>query len=154
MMPRQWSAWLVAVAVGCALTVLTTGSTPAVDTKEKKHKIVYHLTEPSVDKTKFVLGNIDNHIRGVGGWQNIEALELVVHGPALKNFVTKDMDPDVKQALARLQQQGVTLGACGNTMKAFNITLAQLPERTTYLPQGGVVRVMELQEQGYAYIRP
>ena len=45
-------------------------------------------------------------------------------------------------------------GACGNTMKAFNITLEQLPAGTRALPQGGVVRVMELVEQGYVYIRP
>jgi intracellular sulfur oxidation DsrE/DsrF family protein len=32
--------------------------------------------------------------------------------------------------------------------------LEQLPEGAKHLPQGGVVRVMELQEQGYSYIRP
>lgn len=126
----------------------------APDTKEppKKHKIVYHLTDP--EKTKFVLSNIQNHINGVGGWGHIEALELVVHGPALKNLLTKTMDPEVQQALERLQGQGVVFGACGNTMRAFNITLEQLPAKTEYLPQGGVVRLMELQEQGYVYIRP
>ena len=30
----------------------------------------------------------------------------------------------------------------------------QLPEGTRRLPQGGVVRVMELQEAGYSYIKP
>ena len=155
-MSRQWFRSVVAVGVGAGFVLLTASLPEAGDTKEtpKRHKIVYHLTEPSVEKAKFVLGNIENHIRGVGGWQNIEALELVVHGPALKNFVTNDMDPDVKRALDRLQNQGVAFGACGNTMKAFNITLEQLPDHTRYLPQGGVVRVMELQEQGYAYIRP
>ena len=44
--------------------------------------------------------------------------------------------------------------ACGNTMKGMNVTLEQLPEGTKPLPQGGVVRVMELQEAGYSYIRP
>jgi len=124
------------------------------DAKEppKKHKIVYHLSDP--EKTKFVLSNIQNHINGVGGWGHIEALELVVIGPALKNFVTKTMDPEIQQALERLQGQGVVFGACGNTMKAFNINLEQLPTKTEYLPQGGGVRLMELQEQGYVYIRP
>ena len=41
----------------------------------------------------------------------------------------------------------MALGACGNTMKAFALTLEQLP-------QGGVVRIMELVEQGYVYLRP
>src|SRR5437899_3104954 len=33
----------------------------------KKHKIVYHLDEAGLDKARSVLGNIENHIRGVGG---------------------------------------------------------------------------------------
>ena len=153
---RQWFRSVVVAGVVVGLGLLGVSVPEAADPKEtpKKHKIMYHLTEHSVDKAKFVLGNIENHIRGVGGRQNIEALELVVHGPALKNFVTKEMDPDVRRSLDGLQAQGVAFGACGNTMKAFNITLEQLPDGTKYLPQGGVVRVMELQEQGYAYIRP
>jgi hypothetical protein len=100
------------------------------------------------------LGNIQNNIDGVGGLEHIEAIELVVHGPALKTFVTASIDPDLKGKLDRLQVQGVTFGACGNTMKTFNLTLEQLPPGARYLPQGGVVRVMELVEQGYVYIRP
>ncbi len=143
-----------AVVAGFAL--LGVGVTEAAHLKEspRKHKIVYHLNEPGVEKAKFVLGNIQNHVKGVGGWENIEALELVVHGPALKTFVTKEMDAGVKRALENLQTQGMQFGACGNTMKAFNIRLDQLPEGARHLPQGGVVRVMELQDLGYAYIRP
>ena len=120
----------------------------------KKHKIVYHLVEASLDKTRFVLGNIENHIRGVGGFDHIEAIELVVHGPALRHFVKATMDPEVKAALERLQAQGVVLGACGNTMRGLNLSLEQLVPGAHPLPQGGVVRIMELVEQGYVYIRP
>ncbi len=141
------------VAVACVLGVL--GGAPAraahANEQPKKHKIAYQLTEP--DKAHFVLGNIQNHIKGVGGWQNIEALELVVFGPALKVFTT-GADPEIRKALEALQAQGLTFGACGNTMRGMKITLEQLPKGTEYLPQGGVVRLMELQEQGYSYIRP
>ena len=120
----------------------------------KKHKIVYHLNEPGVDKARFALGNIQNHIDGVGGMKNVAAIELVVHGPALRTFLTRDINPEIKRALDELRSEGVAIGACGNTMKAFNVTLGELPAGTKALPQGGVVRVMELVEQGYAYIRP
>ena len=148
--------WVLAVVVATGVAVLGAGATEASHLKEnpKKHKIVYQLNEPGVEKAKFVLGNIQNHINGVRGWQNIEALELVVYGPALKTFLTKEMDPGIKQALGVLQAQGVGFGACGNTMKGLNITLDQLPDGARHLPQGGVVRVMELQDQGYVYIRP
>ena len=120
----------------------------------RKHRIVYQLDDAGVDKAKFVLGNVRNHIAGVGGWQNIEALELVVFGPGLKSFVTASMDPDVRRSLETLQSQGMVFGACGNTMKNFSITLEELPSGATPLPQGGVVRLMELQDRGYVYIRP
>lgn len=144
-----------------ALTVvlalaLSAGALEASHRKEqpRKHRVVYHLTDGGIDKARAVLGNIVNHVNGVGGWDHLEAVELVVHGPALKNFVTKDMDPALRGALDRLQTQGLALGACGNTMKGMSISLEQLPEGTRPLPQGGVVRVMELQEAGYAYVRP
>ena len=150
------AGWVWAAGVVAGVFLLGAGVAEASHLKEspKKHKIVYQLNEPGVEKTKFVLGNIQNHIAGVGGWGNIESLELVVYGPALRNFVTKEMDPAIKGALETLQAQGMGFGACGNTMKVFNISLDQLPDGTKHLPQGGVVRVMELQEKGYAYIKP
>jgi intracellular sulfur oxidation DsrE/DsrF family protein len=150
-------------SIGAVIAIVTAGlvlaAAPAVQASHlkeqpKKHKVVYHLSEAGAEKARFVLGNIQNNIEGVGGWQNIEAIELVVHGPALRSFVTTSMDPEVKKALERLQGQGLALGACGNTMKAFHITLDELPAGVHHLPQGGVVRIMELEEEGYAYLRP
>ena len=151
-MTIRYRAWLVALAL-LALAPMVAGAAHLPE-QPRKHKIVYHLTEAGVDKAKFVLGNIQNNIDGVGGLEHIEAIELVVHGPALKTFVTASIDPDIRGKLDRLQVQGVAFGACGNTMKTFNLTLEQLPPGARYLPQGGVVRVIELVEQGYVYIRP
>jgi intracellular sulfur oxidation DsrE/DsrF family protein len=145
--------WMFAVALVLVLSGATgVGASHLGD--GKKHRIVYQLDDPGVDKARFVLNNIQNHVKGVGGWKSIEALELVVFGPALRHFVTKDIDPDVRQALAALQAEGLVFGACGNTMKGLNVTLEQLAAGAKPLPQGGVVRVMELQEQGFAYLRP
>ena len=146
---------LIALAAA-ALVALLPPSVQASHLKEqpKKHRIVYHLDEASLDKTQFALGNLENHVKGVGGFPHLEAIELVVHGPALRHFVTAGMDPGVREALERLQTQGLVFGACGNTMRGLNITLEQLPHGAKPLPQGGVVRIMELQEQGYVYIRP
>jgi uncharacterized protein len=145
---------LSTVAVVFALLAGVAAEASHLAENPKKHKIVYHLTESGADKAKAVLGNIRNHVKGVGGWRNIEALELVVHGAALKSFLRKDMDSEVRRGLEMLQTEGMAFGACGNTMKGFGVTLGDLAEGAKELPQGGVVRVMELQDQGYAYIRP
>jgi len=118
----------------------------------KRHKVFYHLDEAGVDRAKAVLVNIENHVNVVG-WKNIEALELVVHGPALRTFVAKDIDADVRGKLETLLAGGLRFDACQNTMTRQKIALKDLIEGATPVPSG-VVRVMELQEAGYAYIRP
>jgi uncharacterized protein len=150
--PRKHRAYTF-VAVALLSLPLAAANASHLTENPKKHRIVYQLDDAGVDKAKFVLGNLQNHINGVGH-DHLEAVELVVFGPALKTFVTKQMDPGIRQALERLQTQGLVFGACGNTMKNFNVTLEELPEGAKPLPQGGVVRLMELQEQGYTYIRP
>jgi intracellular sulfur oxidation DsrE/DsrF family protein len=140
-----------------AILMMTLMPSDAAHLKEnaRKHRIVYQLTDASLDYAKWVVANnIRNHVAGVGGWQNVDAVELVVFGPALKLFVKDSIDPALKRALDALQGQGMTFGACGNTMKNFSITAEQLPDKSLILPQGGVVRIMELQEAGYIYIRP
>ena len=118
----------------------------------KRHKIFYHLDEPGVERAKAVLVNIENHV-SVVGWKNIEAFELVVHGPALRTFLAKDMDPDVRGKLETLLAGGLRFDACQNTMARQKIEVKDLIEGVTPVPSG-VVREMELQEAGYAYIRP
>jgi len=119
----------------------------------KKHKIVYHLSEAGPEKAKFVLTNMKNHADGVG-WQNIAALELVAHGPAVKTFMSEGMDADIRGMIDKLVAQGMTLTICGNTMTKMNIPKENLVPGCKIASAGGVVRLMELQEQGYAYIRP
>ena len=118
----------------------------------KRHKVFYHLDEPGVDRARAVLTNIENHVHVVG-WKNIEALELVVHGPALRTFLAKDIDPEVRGKLETLLAGGLRFDACQNTMARQKIDLKDLVEGATPVPSG-VVRVMELQEAGYAYVRP
>ncbi len=120
--------------------------------KSKKHHVVYHLSEPG--KANFVLNNIRNHVKGVGGPQNVEIV-LVVHGPGLKAFNMISGNQKALGKLAKLQKEaGIAFRACGNTMKALKVSLNDLPPGTARISQGGVVHIMELQEAGYTYIRP
>src|SRR5436309_9807550 len=80
-----------------------------LEEQPKKHKIVYHLDEAGLDKARSVLGNIENHIRGVGGADHIEAIELVAHGAALRHFVTPSIDVALRAPPGRLQPQGLAV---------------------------------------------
>ena len=49
-------------------SVSSTAEASHLTENPRRHKIVYHLTEPGADKAKAALGNIRNHVKGVGGW--------------------------------------------------------------------------------------
>lgn len=116
-----------------------------------KSKVVYHLNE--LDKVQFVIGNIENHFEAVGGPDKV-TIALVVHGPALRAFHAASANPDVRRRLASFAKSGVELGACGNTMKGQNVSESDLLSGFVKLDRGGVVRIAELQSQGYVYLRP
>ena len=113
--------------------------------------VVYHVSE--AEKVNFALGNIKNHIDGVGGPENVNIV-LVVHGPALKAFHDIEATDQTRAMYSALQEQGVEFDACGNTMRAQDVELDGLLPGMVRVDQGGVVRIAELQAQGYLYIRP
>ena len=118
-------------------------------TGEDRLKVVYHLSD--ADKVNFVLGNIKNHYEGTGGNADIV---LVVHGPALAAFKSKGISAAVSGRFAGLVQQGLEPQACGNTMRGMDISLTDLLAGFHAADKGGVVKLAELQSQGYAYLRP
>jgi len=142
------SAGLVAFKAADAVAAPpSTPSTPAAGVP----KVVYHLAD--ADKASFVLSNIDNHFKGMGGTDKVH-IALVVHGPALGVFKAGKADADLSRRLADLVARGVDLGACGNTLDAQHLDVADLLPGFTRIGEGGVVRLAQLQAQGYAYLRP
>lgn len=116
-----------------------------------KAKVVYHLCD--LDKVNFVLGNIQNHFDGMGGPEKV-TIALVIHGPALKSFHAASANADVKGKVAGFGRAKLELAACGNTMKGQGVTLQDLLPGFVAADKGGVVRIAELQSQGYVYLKP
>jgi len=137
------------VSIGAAFA--TAAVTKAHAATPGKSKVVYHLNE--TDKVQFVIGNIENHFEGVGGPDKV-TIALVVHGPGPRAFHAATASPDVRNRLSQLSKSGLELGVCGNTMKGQKVTLKDLLPGFVALEQGGVVRIAELQSQGYVYLRP
>jgi intracellular sulfur oxidation DsrE/DsrF family protein len=138
------------LAAAGSLLALAAAKTARADAPDKQ-KVVYHLAD--ADKVNFVINNIRNHYDGVGGPAHV-TIALVVHGPALKAFHAAQANPALTKRVGEFHKQGLQLNACGNTMKATNITLADLLPGFVSADQGGVVRLAELQAQGYVYLRP
>jgi len=149
-MNRRSILWSAVSALGAALG----GSSAKAATEAgagDKLKVVYHLSD--AEKVNFVLGNIQNHIDGVGGPEHV-TIALVIHGPALKAFHRAQANPDVGKRVGDFSRDGIELAASANTMKAQNVTLTGLLPGFVSAEKGGVVRLAELQSQGYLYLRP
>jgi intracellular sulfur oxidation DsrE/DsrF family protein len=78
----------------------------------------------------------------------------VVHGQALRAFHLASANPDITRRVGQFSKAGLQLAACGNTMKSQKVELRDLLAGFLSADQGGVVRIAELQSQGYLYLRP
>jgi uncharacterized protein len=141
-----------AVRIACATPPITALAVTRANAAEPSFsKVAYHLSD--LDKVDFVSGNIRNHYSGMGGPDHV-TIALVVHGPALKAFHLAAASPDVAKNTEELRNMGLQLNACINTMRAQNVTLKDLLPGFIVAEKGAVVRLAELQSQGFVYLRP
>jgi uncharacterized protein len=149
-MHRRSILWAAASALGAVFAASRANAATEAPTT-KKLKVVYHLSDH--DKASFVVGNIQNHLDGVGGPDNV-TIALVVHGQALRAFHASAANPDLTRHIGQFSKAGLELAVCGNTMRSQKVGLADLLPGFVVADQGGVVRIAELQSQGYLYLRP
>jgi uncharacterized protein len=152
-MHRRSMLWGAFSAIGAALAsaAATRAEAATEAAPPTKLKVVYHLSD--LDKVSFVIGNIENHLEGVGGPDHV-TIALVVHGQALRAFHAGSANPDITRRVGQFSKARLELAACGNTMKSQKVGLKDLLPGFISADRGGVVRIAELQSQGYLYLRP
>lgn len=119
--------------------------------------LVVHVPQASPASFKQAI-NIMNNIPKQLGPDNVR-VELVAQGPGLK-LLTKG-SPEAKRIESVIVQGEATMGggvqfsACGTTMAGIKKRTGKEPVllKGVKVVPGGVVRVMELEEQGCSYIR-
>jgi uncharacterized protein len=117
-------------------------------TTAKHHKLVFQVSDDDSRKWNLTLGNARNVQSELG--ENKVDIEIVVYGPAIDMLrIESEVAPRVDEAI----KKGIRLVACENTMRAMNLTSADMLPGLNYV-RSGVVYLMRKQEQGYAYVRP
>ncbi len=120
------------------------------------HRLVLHVDQNDAAVMTMALGNAANAAAHYAREGESIALELVAYGPGL-HMLRADTSP-VKERLAAIHASlpHMTFSACNNTKaameKAEGKEIVLLPEAR--LVPAGIVRLMELQEQGWSYVRP
>ena len=116
-----------------------------------KHKLVIQVSTSDALTQKIALNNAVNVQKSLG-IDNVD-VEIVAYGPGL-GLLTKESSQ--KDRVASLAMQNITFSACGNTIKKVTKKSGKAPaliDGVEVVP-AGVLRIMELQEQGYSYLRP
>jgi uncharacterized protein len=136
---------------------LTTVPTPtAPDVTKKAHRLVLQVNTNEPATMSLALNNatnVEQYYKTLG--EKVE-MEVVTFGPGL-HMLRDDTSP-VKDRIKAIAEKtpSISFKACGNTQenmgKAENKAIPLIPQAT--LVKSGVVRVMELQEQGWTYVRP
>ena len=103
--------------------------------------------EPAI--LKLVLKNAANYIKGLPG-QRFQ-LVVVANGPAVTHFIRKNEDS--RAVAAPLQDQGLRILLCANALADNNIDHAQIWPGCDVVP-AGLVEIVRLQREGFAYIKP
>jgi intracellular sulfur oxidation DsrE/DsrF family protein len=124
--------------------------------RNRPHRLAVQVDVNDPAMMVLALNNVSNatqHYREIG--QNVE-IEVVAFGPGL-HMLRDDTSP-VKERIKSMTQTmpQVTFSACGNTLD--NMTKAEAKDipliAQARVVKAGVVRLMELQEQGWSYMRP
>ncbi len=139
-----------------AATALALATATAAHAAGETHYLAIHVDENDPQLMNMALNNAQNVVTHYEAQGDEVVIEIVTYGPGVHMF-RHDTSP-VRDRLATLQLEmpDITFTACDNTIQNMNRqagTEIALLDGVKVTPSG-VVRLMELQQQGYAYIRP
>jgi len=122
----------------------------------KMHKLAIQVNDNNPQAMNLALNNARNVVEYYQSKGDSVAIEIVTYGPGL-HMLRDDTSP-VKQRIATmaLENPSIAFIACANTqanMSKQESKQVTLISEAKVMPSG-VVRLIELQSKGYAYIRP
>jgi len=119
-------------------------------------KVAFHVDDNDPAKMNLTLNNVQNILADMKKANRKVDIQVIGNGPGLNMF--RDDTSPVKARIQEiaLAHSAVTFAACGNTQA--NMSKAEkkdikLMSEAKLIPSG-VVTLVELQRQGYAYVKP
>jgi intracellular sulfur oxidation DsrE/DsrF family protein len=111
-------------------------------------KAVFHLDMDETPILELCLANVTNFLNDV-----TEAkVALLANGYAVKLFV-RAANPKLEDRMRELSKRGVRFFVCNNALTLHGINREDVFDFCEVVP-AGVTKLVELQNEGYAYIKP
>jgi uncharacterized protein len=128
----------------------------AHSTSKRVHRVVIQVSQNDPAVMNLALNNAENLVAFYKDKGEKIDVEFVAYGAGL-SMVRSDTSP-VKERLTAMssQMKNVTFTGCGNTLanqsKQENKSITLVPEAR--LVPAGIARIVELEEEGWTYVRP
>jgi intracellular sulfur oxidation DsrE/DsrF family protein len=124
----------------------------------KPHRVAIQVNQNDPQVMNLALNNATNVLEYYRGKNEEVEVDIVTYGPGL-HMLRADTSP-VQDRIKRLKEMAfpgkVQFSACNNTKQGMEKTeghaISVVPDAT--IVPSGVVRLMELQERGWSYVRP
>jgi uncharacterized protein len=146
--------------VRCATVVLMSISflSVGIGGEGKAHHVAIQIDQNDPQVMNLVLNNATNVIEYYRAKKEEVDIDIVAYGPGL-HMLRPDTSP-VQDRIKRIRDivfpGKIQFSACNNTKEGMEKTegraISILPDAT--MVPSGVVHLMELQEQGWSYVRP
>jgi len=147
---------VIRLAVAALLSMPLVSGSLAADAKTHRVSIQVDQNDPQL--MNLALNNATNVIEYYRAKNEDVDVDIVTYGPGL-HMLRDDTSP-VKDRIKRLKELAfpgkIQFSACNNTkqnMEKSEGKAVSIISDATIVPSG-VVRLMELQEQGWSYVRP
>ena len=155
------SATLLGFGLSASAQSVADKKAVAVPGKAKTHRLAIHVDENDPAKMILALNNAANVTQFYSGIGEQVEIEIVAYGPGL-HMLRADTSPEpVKARMKSFLQSmpNVTFTACENTRENMARAEGKKPADIPLLEfaksvPSGVVRLIELQEQGWSYVKP
>ncbi|NLZ16122.1 MAG: hypothetical protein GX087_00090 [Desulfobulbaceae bacterium] len=113
------------------------------------YRAVFHLD--ANDEKIFALGlnNVTNLLKAIPN--DHHDVVMLFNGPAVQ--LLQQESCALQENIRNLQQQRVVFKVCNNALNKFGVTTEDLVPGCIVIP-AGIVELIVLQQDGYAYIKP
>lgn len=144
------TAWMTGLLLLASLASTAFAAEPERNPFAEK-RIVLQISDDSAQKQTLVLNVAANIIKHYG--PDKVDIEIVAFGPGLRLMFADNANAG---RINNLSQQGVHFAACNNTMAKMTSILGEEPvlNGNAVRVTAGVVRIMDLVDQGYTLVRP
>jgi uncharacterized protein len=137
------------------LAILVAPVFPA-DAQGKQHRLVIHVDAADATLMSEALHNAANTIDTTRKQGDTVLIEIVANGPGIAMFIDGLSPVQDEVRRTRATYPSVVMSVCGISLAH---TEADMKKPLTVLPEArvvpsGAVRIMELEELGWAYLKP